>query len=354
MNRSGRLLASFLLIFMTANILISCNREGIYTSIEDPVTVSPIKVSVFEYRDDDDYISAVSRDLRKIQEANEGKVQFTFYDSKNSQQLQNENINRAIEAGTDLLLVNLVDVTEGQTVVNRIKENNLPVVLYNREPITHTPIKSYNKAVYIGNDSREGGILQGEILVELWNTKKDAIDRNRDGVMQYIMLSGGLDNIEAAGRTKYSIDTVQNAGIKTEELGLRVASWDENLAKRATESLFFRYGNAIEVVVANDDTMAIGAIKALQELGYNKEGGIRTIPVIGFDAEAGARQLIEQGIMTGSVIQSTYAIANALYSVGMNLAYEKNPLEGTPYVFDSTGVSIRIPYEGVIVNFSGI
>ena len=95
-------------------------------------TLSPIRVSVFEYRADDDFIAGISRDLRTIQAANPGVVQFTFYDGKNSQVLQNQDLDRAIREGTDLIFLNLVDVTQGQPVINKIKENNLPVVLYNR------------------------------------------------------------------------------------------------------------------------------------------------------------------------------------------------------------------------------
>ena len=41
-------------------------------------------------------------------------------------------------------------------------------------------------------------------------------------------------------------------------------------------------------------------------------------------------------------------MAKALYTVGMNLVYNRNPLEGTDYKFDETGVAIRIPYKEYI------
>ncbi|NRT37187.1 hypothetical protein BJV38_000222 [Clostridium beijerinckii] len=50
------------------------------------------------------------------------------------------------------------------------------------------------------------------------------------------------------------------------------------------------------------------------------------------------------GIVTGSVLQDPYELAKALYSVGINLVSNKNPLYDTEYKFDQTGVSIRLPY----------
>ena len=52
--------------------------------------------------------------------------------------------------------------------------------------------------------------------------------------------------------------------------------------------------------------------------------------------------------MTDSVLQDPSAMAKALYTVGMNLVYSRNPLDGTQYKFDNTGVSIRIPYKEYI------
>lgn len=347
-----RLLIVIIISLMVIDTLVGCIKIKNYKSTESIKYVNPIKISVFEYRGDDNIITDISNNLKKIEAENPEKVKFTFYDSKNSQTLQNENIDKAIQEGTDLLLLNLVDIESGQQVINKIKENNIPVIVYNREPISIVPIKSYDKAIYIGNDSKEGGILQGQILVDTWKANKNIIDKNGDGIMQYIMLSGGIDNKEALGRSIYSVKTIEDAGIKTEEIALRVANFDKEIARIAIESLFSKYGNKIEVIISNDDTMAIGAIEALQAMGYNTGDEIKTIPVVGFDKEEKARELIEKGFMTGTVIQDPYKIADALYIVGMNLVFRRNALEGTSYVFDETGVSIRIPYEGIFVKTS--
>ena len=89
--------------------------------------------------------------------------------------------------------------------------------------------------------------------------------------------------------------------------------------------------------------MAIGAIKALQEFGYNNGDKSKTIPVVGVDVTPEAKDLIEKGYMLGSVYQYPRAYADALYACGMNLVAHKNPVEGTKYKLDDTRVSIRLP-----------
>ena len=90
--------------------------------------------------------------------------------------------------------------------------------------------------------------------------------------------------------------------------------------------------------------MAIGAIKALQEYGYNNGDKSKTIPVVGVDVTPQAKEFIEKGYMLGSVFQVPRAYAEALYACGMNLIARKSPVEGTKYKLDDTRVSIRLPH----------
>lgn len=305
-----------------------------------------IKAGVLLYRFDDAYISLVRESLEKIQNENQGKIQFAFYDAKNDQKVQNETLDKLLEKNeNDILLVNLVETNSTSEVINKIKEQNIPAILFNREPVSIDAIKSYNKSCYIGTEVAEAGVLQGKVITNVWNNNKSSIDKNNDDTLQYIMLMGEADNLEAVTRTKYSILAINNSGIKTEELALKVCDWNEEAAKNATKALFSQLGNKIEAIIANNDSMAIGAIEALQEYGYNKGDKNQAITVVGVDAIPEAQKLIKEGIMAGSVLQDSYALANALYKVGANLVYNRNPLYDTKYKFDDTGVSIRLPYE---------
>lgn len=330
---------------MMTGIVASCYQNTISINAQ-VIEEKPVKVAVLLYRFDDAYISLVRQSLEEIQKENEGNVQFTFYDGNNDQSIQNESLDKLLEQkDVDLFLLNLVDTKSTKEAINKIKENNTPVLLFNREPVDIEAIKSYKKAYFLGTDAEEAGILQGKILINAWNSNKQIIDKNKDNIMQYIMLMGESDNLEAIERTKHSVSTINSAGIKTQELALKVCNWNEEEGKNATKALLLQFGNKVEVIISNNDSMAIGAISALQEQGYNKGDKTKTIPVVGIDAIPEAQELIKQGIMTGSVLQDPSAMAKALYTVGMNLVYNKNPLDGTEYKFDYTGVAIRLPYE---------
>ena len=345
-----KILTITIIAFMIIATLVEYSPTEANTSAR-VVEGKPAKVAVFLIDFADPYLSLIHKNLEDIQKENEGKVEFTFYDGKSDEAIQNEEIAKVLKEGTDLIVLNLIsyrDKEAVQTVINKIKQTNTPVILFNREPLTTDAVKSYGKALYIGTDAKQAGILQGKILVDAWNTNKESIDKNRDNIMQYVMLEGERNNIEAIERTKYSVSTIQQAGIKTEEVALKFADWNTELARNATEALFLKYGDKIEVIIANNDAMAIGAIQTLQKYGYNKGDKTKTIAVVGVDAIPEAQDLIRKGFMAGTVIQDAHAMAKAFYTVGMNMVYNKNPLEGTEYKFDETGVAIRIPYQQYI------
>ncbi len=334
-------------LFTIIVVLTGCSKSAVGTVALER---APVKVAVFLYNFADDFISLIGQNLEKIQKQNQDKVQYTFYDGKSNQDIQNEQINKVLEEGTDLILLNIVNVEEAQNVINMIKQTNIPVILFNREPLTPIPIQSYSKAFFIGTDARQTGILQGDMIINVWNTGKQFIDRNNDEIMQYVMLEGQVNNVEAIGRTQYSVSTIQNADIQTQQIQLLVCNWSEKQAYDSMKTLFLKYGNQIEVILSNNDAMGMGAIKALQEVGYNLGDKSRTIPVVGVDLIPQARELIQKGDMLGSVYQDPKAYADALYVCGMNLVQGKSPIEGTQYKFDDTQVAIRLPQTEYLYN----
>lgn len=344
-NRVKRAVIVLLIISSVITTLLGCEqiKDSVDVRKHNPTNI--VKVAVLLYRFDDEFIAEVRRSLEGIQGENKDKVLFTFYDSGGDQNKQNQILDEVIQHGTDLVMVNLVDIEASKNVIDKIKESNIPVIIFNREPTTLDPIRSYSKSLYIGTNAEQAGSMQGKIIINEWNNNKANIDKNDDNILQYIMLTGERDSREAILRTKFSVLKIKKSGITVEELALRVADWDRLSAKRAVESLLFKYGNRIEAIIANNDAMAGGAIEALQAAGYNKGDKSRMVVVIGVDATDEAQDLINKGFMSGTVLQDEYSLAEALYLVGMNLVSGKKPLEGTTYKFDETGVAIRLPYE---------
>ncbi|WP_297424996.1 galactose ABC transporter substrate-binding protein [Clostridium sp.] len=306
-----------------------------------------MKAAVFLFRADDQYASELKRNLEDIQKENQGKIEFTFFDGKGNQVIQNQSIDEALNEDFDLFVVNLVDakIEIIKNVLDKIVEKDIPLILDgtpSKDVINY--IKPYKRNVIIGSDNKQAGILQGKIIVDAWNANKQSVDKNNDDVLQYIMLQGKINHPGTINRTKYSILEINDTGVKTQELASQVCDWEKSCAKTSIESLFLKYGNKIEAIIANNDAMAIGAIEALQKYGYNEGNKDKNILVVGVDAIPEAKDLVDKGIMTGTVIQDARAEADSIYSIGMNLIAGKAPLDGTNYILDEDGI-LRLPYK---------
>lgn len=339
-----------LFIILIIIILIGTTQNYLYIN-SNAVTGNQSNVAVLVSNPQDPYLALIIQGLKNIEKNNQDKVKFTFYDTKFNQSIEAETIDIILKSNVDLILGNLVNtkVDTIENFINKIKQKNIPAILFNSEPpIITNEMNTYKKFIIVTTDPKEAGTLQGKLIMDEWNKNKSTIDKNKDNIIQYVMLQGELNNIGAIERTKSSISIIEDSGIKTQELSRKVLSWNQELAEEAIASLFLQSGNKIEMIISNNDSMAIGAIEALQKYGYNNGDPTKTIPVFGIDGIPVAQELIKKGFMTGTVFEDPNDTVEALYKVGLNLVYNIPPLEDTPYKFAKSETVIRIPYRGVI------
>lgn len=308
-----------------------------------------VRAGAVIYNFDDPYADLLMKSLKNIQEKNKNKIKFDFYDSKNSRDIQNENISMLLENNEiNLLILSLVDlVNDPKEIIDQIKAKNIPVIFISKRTlkVDENVVKSYDKAYYIVPNSAHGGTLQGKLLASIWNKNISSIDMNKDNIMQYVMLEGKDQNAETIARSKYAIMEMQDEGIKTEQLASRFCDWNEDIAREATEGLLIRYGNKIEVIIANNDAMAIGAVKALQKCGYNKGQDTKNIPVVGIDGLPEAEEFINRGYMAGTILQDPDDMAQVICKVGMYLVCKIDFNCKEEYECDRNERIIELPFK---------
>ncbi len=294
-------------------------------------------VAVFYYTYGDTYISSVRSALDAAFDA--AGVAYQDYDSNNSQTTQTEQIDTAIAQGAKVLVVNQVDTGSDDTTKNIIEKATaagVPVIFFNRS-VSEEVVTSYDKAVFVGTDYEMAGHMQGEMIGNYVLDNYDTLDLNGDGVISYVMFKGQEGNAEADARTQYGVedaDAVLTAAGK-EALSFYDSSnsnkylvdqggaWSAAAATEYLQTALSQYSeannNMIELVIANNDEMALGAITALQNAGYNLEDGSATvIPVFGVDATEAAQAEIGKGTMIGTIKQDAEGMANTIAQIAQN------------------------------------
>lgn len=219
-----------------------------------------------------------------------------------------------------------------------------PLVFFNRQPsdpttgkIENDTMNWNNKTYYVGFDAAGGGAVQGKLITD-WLAKQDAskIDRNGDGIIGYVLCVGDVGHNDSKARTEgirkalgtwngTTEPTDSKAGsvnvggktLKVVELegkamtGSDGSTWNANAATDAMGGWATKYGNQLDLVVSNNDGMAMGCLQA-----SNYPAGV---PIFGYDANADAIEAIGAGKLTGTVSQNVDAQATATLQVIRNL-----------------------------------
>ena len=255
-----------------------------------------------------------------------------------SQEAQNNQVEDFIKAGCDVLCVNLVDRMDAAMIIDRAEAAEVPVIFFNRE-LVEEDLQRNDMLYYVGADAAESGRMQGEIAAALCQADFASIDKNGDNVIQYVMLEGEADHQDAVVRTESSIKAMTDAHFTLERLEDEIANWVRSQAETRMQDWLRTHGNDIEIVFANNDDMALGAIDALKRAEIPRESW----PVVlGIDGTSVGLKAVAAGEMAATVYNDAAGQARGLCDLSFALA-SGNDL---PPLMD--GRYIRLPYQIVL------
>jgi methyl-galactoside transport system substrate-binding protein len=294
------------------------------------------------YTFNDNFMNGVVRpELERY--AEEMGVELDVVDSEGDQAKLNDQVDVFIDKGVDVLAINLVDPAAAKTIIEKAKDADIPLILFNKEATEDGIMDTYDKVWYVGTDSAEAGIIQGEMMVADWQANA-AWDLNSDGKVQYVLLKGEPGHPDAEARTLESVKAFTDAGIEVEELALAASpTWSTADAKNTMDAwLTSAFAADIELVICNNDGMSFGAVQSMQAASFD-------LPVYGVDALDQALTMIGDGELNGTVLNDGVNQARATIDLAINAAEGNDIVEGTDWTIDSpTGTkAVRVAYVAV-------
>ena len=224
-----------------------------------------------------------------------------------------------MDRGCDVICVNIVDRTAAAVLVDKAQAAGVPIIFFNREPVEED-LNRWERAYYVGSRAEGAGKLQGELVLNAWRFSREKLDRNGDGILQYVMLEGEQGHQDALMRTEYSVRTLVSAGVPVEKLANNNADWQRGRAKMRMQQWLDELEKPIEVVFANNDDMALGAIDALLEDQIPPE----EMPfIVGVDATPPALAAMAEGTLKGTVQNDAKGQAERMLEFCCKLAFKE-------------------------------
>ena len=211
-------------------------------------------------------------------------TEVVIMDAQNDQQMQYRQIESMLQdSGVQGLIVIPVDTNRMQPVTDMARQAGVPLVYLNRNPFANQEIPP--NVYYVGSDPQDAGRMQGDFL------GKNLVVGN----LGILMGTPGLASTE--GRTE---------GLKQELRenypGIQVIAEDHadflrQPAYHIAREWLQQFGYGLNAIAANNDEMALGAIRALQDAGRND------VMVLGIDGQIPGREAVRQGLLAATVFQ---------------------------------------------------
>ncbi len=281
-----------------------------------------LRIGVLLYRNDDTFIGTLRNSLEqaaKDYEKETGiRVTLDVRDAKRNQITQNSQAERMIDLDCDVLCVNIVDRSAASGIIDKAMEADTPIVFFNREPVAED-MNRWEKLYYVGADAKESAVLEGQILVDAYKKNPSSLDRNGDGIVSYVLLEGETNHQDSLIRTEWSIQTLKDGGVPIRRITGGIANWEKNQASALMEQWLSEYGTEIELVIANNDDMALGAIDAIERAGIVTG----TIKLVGIDGTPAGQDAFREGKLFGTVESSKEIYAKRIFDTAEELAMGK-------------------------------
>ncbi|MDD3123528.1 MAG: substrate-binding domain-containing protein [Candidatus Izemoplasmatales bacterium] len=293
------------LLLMISLFTISCNDDK-------------VKIGVLVYNEEDTTLIQI---IDYLKENINQEYELLIYYADQSQSVQNDQFLELLGMKIDVILVNLVDRLVANTYVEKCNVEKIPLIFFNREPL-YEDLLLGEDVYYVGSDAKGFGILQAQMLKTVSGSFYDpqiAVDKNNDSIIQIVFMKGEQGHQLTEYITDTCISEILAKQYKIDVLTMEFTDWKRETAKEKMAKIYAKYGNEIEVVIANSDDLALGVIDFVLEnkLQIVSTNNITYMPfeIIGANANEESIEEIKEGFIYGSVVNDLKSQTEVIISL---------------------------------------
>ncbi|MCR5536615.1 MAG: substrate-binding domain-containing protein [Succinivibrio sp.] len=297
----------------------------------------PDKIQYFIRTTGDTFMSYVQHAF--VKKAQTLDITVDTYDAADDAEEQFEQFSEDSRSSIPVV-IDLVNPSACPKYIRHAEELKTTVIFINRAPEAEQILKARN-AWYVGSISEESGIFQAQMIIN-YLKQNPGYDLNGNQTLDIMLLRGPEGHQDAVNRSSKVLEALNQAGIKYKLIYDLTCNWSFEIAfAETTKILRSKNEQKIDMVISNNDDMALGVINAFLENNRNA----KLPPVFGVDAIPDALDAIADGTMTGTIKQDPQKMGEtALAIANGEMNYQKlSEIAGTKV--DSH--FIRIPYQTI-------
>lgn len=275
----------------SSKLLASTQSDQLFAAEIDEAVYNPsskkmITIGFSQIGAESDWRKANTASMKSALSEENG-FELIFADAQQKQENQIKSVRDFIAQDVDVIAIAPVTETGWDTILGEARDAGIHVIIVDRM------IKVSDPSLYtcwVGSDFQKEGEDAAEWLIDFVKKK------GKTGTQNIVVLQGTIGSSAEIGRTKGFNETIKkysNFKILEEQSG----EFTQAKGKEVMESWLKQYKD-IDVVIAQNDNMAFGAIAALKEAGKNPG---KDVIIVSFDAVKAAFISMIAGDMNVSV-----------------------------------------------------
>lgn len=335
---------SILVIFsLILGLFISCTKTNVQSQ-------NKLTVAALIRNNNEDFVKEYTSFLREY--AKEQGVELIVYFGNNDAAIQMDQLKTLLSKGIKYYVIIAVDSGITEQFTKLIASRGGAAAFSNIQP-SISALKVSKNMFYASSPEYTAGDYQAEILDDYFKKYPQKI---KNKTLNIFYLNGEYGHPAQLFRRSSVMESLKQKGYKVNILAEDTANWGYNDAKQLVGSYIKTYANDVDAIIAQNDSMALGAVDALLEIGFTDDSTDKTkdldgdgivvrVPIIGIDATADGLKYINENKLLATVKQDSHAQAKTAFELVVEYA-KKGEVKGFTTkdgISAATQVSIEDP-----------
>jgi ABC-type sugar transport system substrate-binding protein len=310
-------------------VLTGCKKKE---SSESAGKGDAVKIALMMRNVDEQFLKDYSDNVRKL--AAEKGVELNVQDARSDQAQQLSQVETLLNQGYKHFVI-IPCITDLSDQFNRLIHAKGGAASYSNTQPTVTSLKVGPHFFFASSPEFVGGSYQGKIIA-------DYIDKNPDKApnkdVNMLLINGQMGHPAQVNRRAGLLAELKNRGYTVNILAEDSANWAPDQAQQKMDAWIAAFRGKFNVVAAQNDGMALGAVQSLIQNGLVKadtsDGTRLAVPVLGIDATGDAIASMKRDELYATVLQDAVgqsaAAFDVIYQIAAGTYKPGNPAGGTP------------------------
>jgi methyl-galactoside transport system substrate-binding protein len=279
---------------------------------------------------DEQFVADYAAVLKSL--AAEKGVDLKLQDSRGDMALQLDQLNTLLSQGVKYFVV-VSNTTEATAdIAKKIQAQGGGAAFSNIQPSVEA-LKVGPNFYLASSPESVAGQIQAQILDKYFKANPKKLANGDPKAIDAIFLYGQLGHPAQTYRTNAVKKGLMDAGYKLNIVAEDTANWKPDEAQAKMDTWLAAFSGKFDVVIANNDGMALGAVESLLTAGYvddpanptkdvDGDGTVLRVPVVGVDATQVAVKSMSEKKLFATVLQDAVGQATTAFELAYMMATE--------------------------------